>query len=90
MTLPSEAFPNLTPQNHRVTSPASPDYNCIAWALEDVENWWQPGRHWLPADWPGDDAGIGALEQLFVRMGYVACAMDARLEAGSVKVALYG
>ncbi len=24
------AFPRLTPENHRATSPASIDYNCIA------------------------------------------------------------
>ena len=30
----AEAFPRLTPYNHRVTSPASTDYNCIAWLAE--------------------------------------------------------
>jgi hypothetical protein len=37
-------FPRLTPGNHRVTSPATPAYNCVAWAAEDTEHWWQPGE----------------------------------------------
>ena len=38
-------FPRLTPENHRVTSPAAIDYNCIAWAAGDAESWWQPGKN---------------------------------------------
>lgn len=34
-----DAFPRLTPHNHRITSPASPDYNCIAWSVGDAEHW---------------------------------------------------
>jgi hypothetical protein len=32
----SRDFPRLTPANYRVTSPTSIDYNCVAWAAEDV------------------------------------------------------
>lgn len=28
----ADDFPRLTSGNHRITSPATPDYNCIAWA----------------------------------------------------------
>ena len=30
--IPSPEFPRLTPDNHRETSPAMLDYNCVAWA----------------------------------------------------------
>jgi hypothetical protein len=90
MTLPSNDFPRLTPANHRITSPATPDYNCVAWAAEDTEHWWQPGRYWLPMDWPEDDAGLAALERAFLEMGHVDCSMDESWESGFVKVALYG
>src|SRR4051812_45698167 len=83
-------FPRLTPNNHRVTSPETIDYNCVAWAAGDTKNWWQPGEHWLPADWPEDDFGLGALEQAFLALGYVACELDGSQEAGFLKVALYG
>jgi hypothetical protein len=83
-------FPRLTPRNHRVTSPATAIYNCIAWAVEDVEHWWQPGEYWFPADWPKDDFSLSALEQALEALEYEDCAMDAGLEPGFVKVALYG
>jgi hypothetical protein len=83
-------FPRLTPANHRVTSPATIDYNCIAWAAEDTENWWQPGMFWIPLDWPANDFGLGALESVFRSLGYVDCSNNAGFEPGSQKVALYG
>jgi hypothetical protein len=85
----SDELPRLTANNYRVTSPASGQYNCIAWAAGDTENWWQPGVYWLPADWPKNDVGAAALQQLFVGLGFQACGMDVALEAGFEKVALY-
>lgn len=85
-----EDFPRLTPDNHRITSPATTVYNCVAWAAEDVEHWWQPGIYWLPPDWPDDDFGLGALEQVFRQLGYATCDTGPGLEPGFVKVALYG
>lgn len=58
-------FPRLTPDNHRVSSPASADYNCIAWSVGDTEHWWQPGLYW-PILSPADDYGIGVLEAFAV------------------------
>jgi hypothetical protein len=86
----SPDFPRLTPANHRVTSPATIDYHCIAWAAEDTENWWQPGVFWIPADWPENDFGLGALENVFRSIGYVDCSNNSGLEAAFQKVALYG
>jgi len=87
--IPSQAFPRLTPHNHRLTSPASIDYNCIGWAAGDVEHWWQPGVFWPIQARPGD-YGIEILEQLFKALGYENCGMDASLEPGFDKVALFG
>lgn len=86
--LPHPAFPRLTPNNHRDTSPRDHRYNCIAWAVEDTDHWWQPGEYWQPSDWPRDDAGIGALENAFRFLGYETCP-DGNLEPGFQKVALY-
>ena len=84
----SSAFPRLTPQNHRITSPATTDYNCIAWAAGDTAHWWQPNVWWpLPAS--PDDFGTEALQRAFEALGYEVCA-DGRPEAGFEKVALYG
>ena len=86
--LPEISFPRLTPENHRSTSPPTLDYNCIAWAAGDTENWWQPGVYW-PTAVPAKDYGISVLEEAFRRMGYELCD-DAGLEAGFEKVAFYG
>ena len=83
-------FPRLTDRNHRVTSPATVDYNCVAWAAEDADHWWQPGEFWPVPDWPADDCGLGALERAFLDRGYVDCSLDATSESAFEKVALYG
>src|SRR4051794_40367364 len=81
-------FPNLTPKNHRVTSPATIDYNCVAWSAHDTGRWWQPGAYW-PVKVASDDYGIDALEEAFMALGYEEC-HDGSLEPGFEKVALYG
>ena len=81
-------LPRLTPQNHRVTSPAAVEYNCVAWAAGDTENWWQPGVYW-PVAAPWQEYGIGALAAVFNALGSEACEDD-RPEPGFEKVALYG
>src|SRR5438552_3579991 len=80
-------FPNLTSENHRITSPATPDYNCVAWAAGDTEHWWQPGVYW-PFEAPADECGIGILQQAFLAVGFEDCA-DGTWEDGYEKVALY-
>ena len=81
-------FPRLTPRNHRVTSPATVDYNCVAWAAGDTEHWWQPGVFW-PVDAPPQEYGISALEDAFRALGFEPCDDDAP-EPGFEKAALYG
>ncbi len=90
MTADPEDFPRLTPDNHRVVGPEDPTYNCVAWAAGDNTRWWQPGWHWLPPDCSRDDHGMGALEGVFLRLGYADCDLNASLEPGFLKVALYG
>lgn len=81
-------FPRLTPENHRPTSPAAIEYNCIAWAAGDVGRWWQPGVYW-PVETEAGEFGIEVLEAAFKALGFVPCDDD-RLEPGFEKVALYG
>lgn len=86
--IPAEAFPRLTQDNHRVTSPASIDYNCIAWSAGDVEHWWQPGVFW-PIEVQPKDHGIAVLQQMFKALGYEDGGGDTSLETDFEKVALY-
>src|SRR5436309_13037167 len=43
-------FPGLAQDGYRETSPATWDYNCIAWAASDDDQWWEPPPHgfWPP------------------------------------------
>ncbi len=81
-------FPRLKPENHRITSPAAIEYNCIAWAAGDTENWWQPGDFW-PMELADPEYSIDALEAAFKALGFEPCD-DALPEPGFEKVALYG
>jgi hypothetical protein len=85
---PDQDFPRLTPENHRATSPAAIEYNCVAWAAGDTENWWQPRVFW-PTQAPVGEYGIGVLVDAFTSLGFEPCD-NAGLEPGFEKVALYG
>ncbi len=56
----NDLFPNLTDNNHEITSPRTIEYNCIAWAARNTKRWWQPGAFW-PIESTRDDYGIGEL-----------------------------
>jgi hypothetical protein len=71
-------FPRLVPGNHRVTSPPTPRYNCIAWSAGDVDRWWQPGIFW-PVESSTEDYDVEALEEAFESLGYLKTFCSARL-----------
>jgi hypothetical protein len=88
--LPSPAFPNLGPGNHRVTSERATAYNCIAWAAGDNARWWWPVE--VPdVHWP---EGVPRVEDLasfaaaFATLGYEPCESNDP-EPGREKVAIY-
>ena len=83
------AFPRLSDANHRITSPATTRYNCVAWAANDTAHWWQPGSYW-PIAASVTECGIAVLEQAFTAIGYENCGMNTVLEPEYDKVALYG
>jgi hypothetical protein len=85
--IPGPEFPRLTAENHRITSPATAEYNCVAWSAGDTSHWWQPGVFW-PVDAPPNDFGVGVLAQAFAALGFADCE-HGDLEAGFEKVALY-
>jgi hypothetical protein len=78
----------LTAENYRVTSPATWEYNCIAWAAGVTHSWWWPvpGRFW-PPDVPRDES-LAAFVAAFASLGYADC-RSADREPGLEKIALY-
>jgi hypothetical protein len=93
MTAPFHEFarnilPNLTAVNYRITSPASWEYNCIAWAVGISDRWWwpMPGRYW-PPDVPREETQDAFLAALGSR-GFSRCS-SSEVEPGLEKVVLY-
>ena len=81
-----DMFPNLYGSGYRITSPASLQYNCVAWALGITTQWWSHDRIWLDAVPRSLEAS--ALTQLFEDFGYAVCDSPDR-EPSYDKVALY-
>jgi len=87
------AFPGLRyDQYFAITSPATPDYNCIAWAF-DCDNCWM----WPEDDvdgvsvWPYNSAGstdVHTFVEAFRNIGFHECEHDGH-EEGFQKIALY-
>jgi hypothetical protein len=85
-------FPNLGDKNHEVTSPATVEYNCIAWAAGDQQAWWWPddpqiGYGYWPPNVPRTQTVLAFL-LAYSTIGYVQCA-DGVLEVGFEKIAIY-
>lgn len=85
----SKDFPNLTDENHLITSVATENYNCIAWAYEVSNRRMWPGTQ--DYHWPSPVAGpddLRTLMQLFLNAGYDECE-NGELEEGFKKIAIY-
>lgn len=86
-------FPGLRASKHQITSPATHDYNCIAWAANDTMRWWwpDPNPENTAAYWPEGLAREESLEVFlaaFATLGYSPCPEDS-LEAGYSKIAIF-
>lgn len=83
-------FPQLTDHNHRITSPETEEYNCIAWAAGEQDRFWWPVYH-PTAYWPlpiPQKVTVQAFIAAFATLGYQVCD-HGEVEAGFEKVALY-
>jgi hypothetical protein len=82
------SLPRLTPDNYRISSPATWDYNCVAWAAGTTDSWWWPvpGRYW-PEEIPREETN-SAFVALFALLGFHPM-RHADPETGIEKVVLY-
>jgi len=81
-------FRNSDAESFIETSAPTNTYNCIAWALEDMTEWYWPGYKTF---WPKNilrEETLDAFRMLFESKGYYIC--DSRdSEAGYQKIAIY-
>jgi len=84
------AFPLLAGTAYSEESPVTDTYNCIAFAFEDMQNWWWPrrgdGAYW-PLGFPLSDS-VDVLVSIFEARGYSACD-SGEFEPGYEKVVIY-
>ena len=85
---PERNFPHLNAASCQITSPATPAYNCIAWAAGSNTEWWDPsGQYYWPPDIPAEFT-IEALIQLYEGLGFTVC-IGGTLEPDFDKIAIY-
>jgi hypothetical protein len=83
-------FPNLLNSGYSITSPATSEYNCIAWAANDIEAWWEPDSFYL-SFWPDRvprEYSLDAYINVYRTLGYTVC-QNAECEEGYEKIAIY-
>jgi len=70
-----DIFPNLKGTPYQITSPFDVDYNCIAWAAEDSNNWWEPDP-FNQYFWPsgiGRHYSLRSYQQAYELIGFQIC-----------------
>jgi len=83
-------FPHLANSGYQVTSPATSNYNCLAWAARDNNRWWEPD----PAGiyfWPSDVTREWTLANVCFSVpsiGFEICQAP-EFESGFEKIAIY-
>jgi hypothetical protein len=87
-------FPKLSRKrdNFKVTSFATDQYNCIAFAADDRNHWWWPVNRWRRHDyWPPgcpEELLLASFVAAFRRLGYKDCD-DGDFENGVEKIAIF-
>jgi len=84
-----DKFPLLVQSGYRVTSEATVEYNCYAWAIGKNDLRIDPsGGCFWPEQIPSDGS-LDSFSKFFNLHGFVPCETEA-LESGFEKIALYG
>jgi len=83
-----EIFPGLQTTGYDITSPATKEYNCIAWSAGDSETWWWPNKDcFWPSKLPQEE-NITEFIKVYEALGYSICDSDS-YEEGVEKIAIY-
>ena len=86
-----EVLPGLQDSDYRITSVATPDYNCVAWACLDDDLWWSHVEG-VDYHWPSGVAReptIDAYRSAFATVGFEPCEVGDLVE-GVEKIAIFG
>lgn len=87
-----EAFAPSIAGYYRKTSDATLDYNCLAWAVENNQKWFDPQRFCLGYYWPNGvdrEWNMTAILQILGLYGYTERSDNDHIEDGYIKIAVY-
>jgi hypothetical protein len=82
------SFPNSFEEPFILTSPITPNYNCIAWAFGDDTKWYWPENTYF---WPSKirrKPDIQSFIELYELIGYLVC-LDDSLQEGIEKIVIF-
>ena len=83
-----QLFPRLSKDGYEIAGESSNQYNCIAYAAGDANQWWDfTERRYWPAHATRSEK-MESLIEVFAGLGFQQC-RDSSLESGFEKVALY-
>lgn len=83
-------FPHIADSDYFILSPATAEYNCVAWAAGDKGTWWEPDPqniYYWPPGIPREYT-IEAYTKAFKTFGYKLC-KETSCEKGYEKVVIY-
>lgn len=84
------SFPNIVSSGYSITSPATREYNCIAWAATDTDIWWEPDQnnsYYWPPELPREYT-LNAYIKAYESLNYTICE-SGECEEGLEKIAIY-
>lgn len=87
-----EAFASSVGGHYRRTSDPTIDYNCLAWAVENNQRWFDPQRFCVGYYWPQDierEWNMSNVLKILALYGYTEVSDNPSVESGYVKVAIY-
>ena len=85
---PEDELPGLNDGNCEVTSPPTPEYNCLAWTAGEDQQWWDPNPLYYWPEGVPREATLDAFEQIYGKLGFRRCA-DGAPEAGFEKIGIF-
>jgi hypothetical protein len=83
-------FPRLALNGYSVTSEATAEYNCVAWAAGDDSRWWWPDamdQYYWPPTAPREES-VRSFVAALAAVGFEPC-LNGDHEPGQEKVALF-
>ena len=81
-------FPNSFIEPFTITSPETPQHNCVAWALGDTMHWWEGDEDYLWLDNIDFDNTLATLQRFFHILGFEPID-NPNFQNGVEKIALF-